>query len=180
MLQTKIHKHTLTFKQPSGTSRGVLHTKNSWIISLFDDANPSLIGKGEASIIENLSPDWNSDYEKNLEKICANIDHHAKNNFEELKEFPSIRFALESALLDLKNGGKEIYFPSEFTEGKKSIVINGLIWMGSKEFMQEQIKEKIESGYSCIKLKIGSSTGSDIGEGQAQTSAKNRLRHRAK
>ena len=160
MLQTKIHKHTLIFKQPSGTSRGVLHTKNSWIVSLFDDENPSRIGKGEASIIENLSPDWSGDYEKNLEKICTKVNHHAKNNFEELKEFPSVRFALEAALLDLKNGGKEIYFPSEFTEGKKSIAINGLIWMGSKEFMQEQIREKIESGYSCIKLKIGSSTGS--------------------
>ena len=157
MLQAKIHKHTLTFKHPSGTSRGVLHTKNSWIISVFNDSNPLIIGKGEASIIENLSPDWDEKYEKNFEEICHNINQHSNNNFDDLKEFPSIRFALESALLDLKNGGKEIYFPSEFTEGKKSIVINGLIWMGSKEFMQEQIKEKIESGYTCIKLKIGTS-----------------------
>lgn len=155
MLQTKIHKHTLIFRQASGTSRGVLHTKNSWIIELFDDANPSIIGKGEASIIENLSPDWNNDYEIQLTEICKNVNEHVATNFSKIYEFPSIRFALESALLDLKNGGKEIYFPSEFTEGKKSISINGLIWMGSKEFMEHQIKEKIEEGYSCIKLKIG-------------------------
>jgi o-succinylbenzoate synthase len=155
MLQTKIHKHTLIFKQASGTSRGVLHTKNSWIIELFDDANPTVIGKGEASIIENLSPDWNANYENQLQEICKNVNEHIASNFSKIHDFPSIRFALESALLDLKNGGKEIYFPSEFTEGKKSISINGLIWMGSKEFMEQQIREKIEAGYSCIKLKIG-------------------------
>jgi L-alanine-DL-glutamate epimerase-like enolase superfamily enzyme len=157
MFQTKIHKHTLIFKQASGTSRGVLHTKNSWIIELFDDANPTLVGKGEASIIENLSPDWNDNYENQLAEICKNVNDHIATNFLKLQDFPSIRFALESALLDLKNGGKEIYFPSEFTEGKKSISINGLIWMGSKEFMEQQIREKIEEGYSCIKLKIGTS-----------------------
>jgi o-succinylbenzoate synthase len=155
MLQTKIHKHTLIFKQASGTSRGVLHTKNSWIIELFDIANPSIVGKGEASIIENLSPDWNNEYENQLTEICKNVNDHVATNFSKIHDFPSIRFALESALLDLKNGGKEIYFPSEFTAGKKSISINGLIWMGSKEFMEQQIREKIEEGYSCIKLKIG-------------------------
>jgi len=168
MLQTKIHKHTLIFKQPSGTSRGILHTKNSWIISLFDDLHPEIIGKGEASIIENLSPDWNEKYEKNLEEICKNVNHHIQNNFTELDKFPSIQFALETAFLDLKNGGKGILFPSDFTEGNKSIPINGLIWMGSKAYMEEQIREKIESGYSCLKLKIGTSstlpsTGSGIG-----------------
>lgn len=155
MLQTKIHKHTLIFKQASGTSRGVLHTKNSWIIELFDDTNPSVIGKGEASIIENLSPDWNADYENQLQKVCHNVNIHVANNFSDLHLFPSIRFALESALMDLKNGGKEIYFPSDFTQGKSSILINGLVWMGSKDFMEQQIHEKIESGYSCLKLKIG-------------------------
>jgi L-alanine-DL-glutamate epimerase-like enolase superfamily enzyme len=42
-----------------------------------------------------------------------------------------------------------------FTEGKKVIPINGLVWMGDKEFMKNQIKDKIETGFSCIKMKIG-------------------------
>src|SRR5690606_32099366 len=29
------------------------------------------------------------------------------------------------------------------------------VWMGEKEFMKAQIEEKIEQGFSCIKLKIG-------------------------
>jgi hypothetical protein len=87
---------------------------------LFDDCQSiNVIGKGEASIIENLSPDWNNDYENQLAEICRNVNEHVATNFSKIHEFPSIRFALESALLDLKNGGKEIYFPSEFAAGKK-------------------------------------------------------------
>jgi hypothetical protein len=31
--------------------------------------------------------------------------------------------------------------PSEFTEGTKSIQINGLVWMGEAAFMKQQIEE---------------------------------------
>ncbi len=63
---------------------------------------------------------------------------------------------METALIDLKNQEQQgILFPSNFTSGTKGITINGLIWMGEKQFMFDQIKSKIESGYRCIKLKIG-------------------------
>jgi L-alanine-DL-glutamate epimerase-like enolase superfamily enzyme len=58
-------------------------------------------------------------------------------------------------LLDLKNGGDQILFPSAFTRGEEGIPINGLIWMGTPEFMKQQIRSKLESGFRCIKLKIG-------------------------
>jgi len=46
-------------------------------------------------------------------------------------------------------------FPSPFTQGKKNIDINGLVWMGEESFMKQQIEEKLEQGFRCIKLKIG-------------------------
>jgi len=51
--------------------------------------------------------------------------------------------------------GRRILFPSSFTLGKTAIDINGLVWMGEFDFMKRQIREKIEAGYTCIKLKIG-------------------------
>ena len=33
-------------------------------------------------------------------------------------------------------------------------LFTGLIWMGDKDFMINQIKSKIEKGFSCLKLKI--------------------------
>jgi len=71
-------------------------------------------------------------------------------------DFPSIRFGLESALLDLSAGGKKILFKNDFSAGIKSLPINGLVWMDTKDEMIRQIDEKLEAGFDCIKLKIGS------------------------
>jgi o-succinylbenzoate synthase len=89
-----------------------------------------------------------------LLQICEQIDYFCQFP-EELKTWPSIRFGLETALRDLRNGGQRLLFPSEFTRGKQGIPINGLIWMGTPEFMKQQIRTKLDAGFRCIKMKIG-------------------------
>lgn len=155
MHKASFTKHTLKFKIPGGTSRGVLKTKDSWYISIWEHKNSEIKGIGEASIIKKLSIDDRPDFEDKLEWCVKNINSYYKWLAADLEDFPSIKFALEMAFLDLKNGGKQILFESDFTKGKKGISINGLIWMGSYEFMRKQIIEKIEAGFRCIKLKIG-------------------------
>ncbi|RLD90681.1 MAG: o-succinylbenzoate synthase [Bacteroidetes bacterium] len=152
MLKADYKKITLIFKRPGGTSRGVLTTKDSWILSVRDTNNPDIIGTGECSIIYGLSSDPMSTYEAKLNELS-----HRINEFPEvdLSEYPSIRFGLEIALSDLQSGGKKLLFPSSFTMGKKGIPINGLVWMGEFEFMRQQIIDKLEAGYDCVKLKIG-------------------------
>ena len=59
------------------------------------------------------------------------------------------------ALLDLEKKGSKILFDSSFSLSEQPIPINGLIWMGNFENMMQQVDEKIEAGYRCIKLKIG-------------------------
>ena len=59
------------------------------------------------------------------------------------------------AFLSLASKSPFELFPSEFTEGKKSMEINGLVWMGEQAFMKQQIEEKLAQGFRCIKLKIG-------------------------
>jgi L-alanine-DL-glutamate epimerase-like enolase superfamily enzyme len=59
------------------------------------------------------------------------------------------------AIIDYLNQRDGIYFPSEFTEQQAPVPINGLIWMGSKEYMQKQIEAKLAEGLTCLKLKIG-------------------------
>lgn len=152
MLIAKYQKVTLNFKKPSGTSRGILHSKNSWIISIHDSNAPIIVGKGEASIIESLSPDWHKNYEDKIEEVCESINLFTEN-LNLLENYPSICFALETALKDLKNGGKRIIYTDILPDSK--IKINGLIWMGDKSSMLKQIEEKINAGFDCIKLKIG-------------------------
>lgn len=143
-------KKTFVFKRPSGTSRGILTEKHAWFLAVWETTNPTIKGIGECSIIPGLSPDFESfaSYETKLRSFCANPD-------EDISEWPSIQFAWESALLSLKNGGKRHYFDNAFSLGKASLPINGLIWMGDEVFMREQIEDKLASGFTTIKMKIG-------------------------
>jgi L-alanine-DL-glutamate epimerase-like enolase superfamily enzyme len=68
---------------------------------------------------------------------------------------PSIRFGLETALLDFLNGGRKRILANTFFDQGAPIPINGLIWMGTKEFMLQQINQKLGEGFSCLKMKIG-------------------------
>ena len=154
MLKATFIKHTLTFKQPSGTSRGILKTKDSWFIIIWEENNPEIKGIGECSIIQGLSPDNLDQYEDKLQFICDNINDK-EALLEEIIDFPSIQFGLETALLDLKAEGNKQLFRSHFVRLGQPITINGLIWMGDKSFMLQQVKTKLEAGFKCLKLKIG-------------------------
>jgi len=165
MLKLEYKEYTLDFKFEAGTSRGVL-TKHSVIfIKIYDPANPEMFGLGEAAPLPNLSPDNLDDIRETLDSRLSRIEKmsvptneaevfHMVNELVDV-EIPSLRMALETALLDLMNGGKRLIFDNGFYRGELHIPINGLIWMGKKEFMQQQIKEKLMAGYQCIKMKIG-------------------------
>ncbi|MGJ8760976.1 MAG: o-succinylbenzoate synthase [Polaribacter sp.] len=152
MIHATHKKYTLNFKNPSGTSRGILRTKETWFIILEENGKT---GIGETGLFRGLSIDDVVNYEEKLIWACTNINKGLVFLLKELCEFPSIQFGLEQAFLSLKSEDQFTLFPSEFTKGNEAIAINGLIWMGEKAFMKKQIKEKLESGFSCIKMKIG-------------------------
>src|SRR5690606_1564254 len=109
----------------------------------------------ECGILRGLSHDDKPDYSDKLQWTCDNIHLGKDALWEALRDYPSIQFGIEQAFLSLANNNPMVLFPSAFTESQKSISINGLIWMGTPEFMKEQIDEKIKQGFDCIKLKIG-------------------------
>ncbi|MFY9242379.1 MAG: o-succinylbenzoate synthase [Polaribacter sp.] len=152
MITATYKKYILNFKNPSGTSRGILKTKETWFIILEENGKK---GIGETGLFRGLSIDDVTNYEEKLIWVCQNINLGLEKLLSEVIDFPSIQFGLEQAFLSLKSKTQFELFPSEFTEGKDVISINGLIWMGEKEFMKKQIKEKLETGFSCIKMKIG-------------------------
>lgn len=151
-MKASYHKYILDFKRPSGTSRGVLTQKETWFIIIQHNDK---IGIGECGILRGLSIDDRVDYEEKLRWTCENINLGVEKLWQELLEFPSIQFGLETAFYSFQAENPFIIFESDFTKGLKNIPINGLVWMGEKEFMKTQIEEKITQGFSCIKLKIG-------------------------
>jgi O-succinylbenzoate synthase len=151
-MRATYHKYLLDFKQASGTSRGILTQKETWFIVLENDGKK---GIGECGILRGLSVDDRADYEEKLKWTCENIHLGEQNLYDELAEFPSIQFGIEMAFLSFKSENPFVLFPSDFTENTKSISINGLVWMGDKAFMKAQIEDKINQGFTCVKLKIG-------------------------
>lgn len=152
ILKATYHKHILRFKRASGTSRGVLKTKETWFLILEHEGKK---GYGECGILRGLSIDDRPDYEEKLAWTCQNIQLGKDRLYELLIEFPSIQIGVEMAFLSLASQDPFVLFPSQFTTGNEQIPINGLIWMGDVAFMKAQIKEKTEQGFECIKMKIG-------------------------
>ncbi len=155
-------KESLRFKFPAGTSRGVLLNKPSWVLHLEDE--PSV--RGECSIIPGLSPDYQSEeeYDQKIKWVCETFNKLIKSEnqqrvlsffCQELKFFPSILFGIETIIFNFNLFKGEDPFKSAFSQGNKGILINGLIWMGTEEYMLSQLKEKVQDGYSVLKLKIG-------------------------
>jgi O-succinylbenzoate synthase len=160
-LQATFVRKVFHFNFKARTSRGLMRDKASWFIRLWDDHEPAVVGLGECGPLPGLSVDDRPDFEEVLRKILsdlqgANLDLVGVEKFidEVSSELPSIRFGLETAILDLRNGGKRIIYDNSFLQGK-SIAINGLIWMGDMDFTMNQINQKIAEGFSCIKLKVG-------------------------
>ena len=151
-MKATYHKYILNFKRPSGTSRGVMTEKETWFIVLEQDGKK---GIGECGILRGLSIDDRLDYEEKLQWTCDNIQLEKDQLWEALLEFPSIQFGVEMAFQSLVSESPFLLFPSDFTNGAKSILINGLVWMGEEAFMKQQIEEKLAQGFTCIKLKIG-------------------------
>ena len=151
MLLAKYKKYNLQFRNPAITSRATMLEKETYFIKIWDETNPNIYGIGECAIFRGLSADDDVNYEAHLKRICDNINQISPKEIEQ----SSIRFGVETALNDLANNGQRIIFNSNWLDGYNPIPINGLVWMGNQSEMLNRIIEKIEAGFSCIKLKIG-------------------------
>ena len=142
----------LHFKQPAGTSRGVYTTRKSWFVHLYDGERE---GVGECAPLPDLSCDARPDYGEVLEKVCGEFCQRQELDGDSLRDYPSMLFGLETALMDLQSQERGVLFDTAFTRGEVGIPINGLVWMGSYEEMLQRMEEKLDKGFRCVKLKIG-------------------------
>jgi o-succinylbenzoate synthase len=139
--------------------------KESWFLKVWESDQTEIIGIGEAGPLPGLSVEKPEDMEGQLEGLIkllakqSGIDQF--QSLQQIGEFAkkhslssSVVFALETALLDLKNQGTRTIFQNGFLKGEP-IPINGLVWMGGLDFMLQQVSIKIAEGFSCVKLKVG-------------------------
>jgi O-succinylbenzoate synthase len=154
-LQASIAQHTLKFRKPATTSRGALSERKIYLLTIWNSANPQVKGVGECSPLKGLSIDDVPDYETVLQKLVTQINKNRATEDFDFDHFPSIKFGLETALLDLKYGGKKIIYQNFYAIGRQGLPINGLVWMDNIEAMKQEALDKMARGFECIKLKIG-------------------------
>lgn len=142
--------HPLHFIKPGGTSRGILHKKDSWFLYLKHDDR---IAIGECSFIEGLNPESKEDIEQSLNLICNFINEgQVLPNIMDYN-MPAIRMCLDTLIRSYESAHAFKLFDCDFLKGE-GIAINGLVWMGSYDYMYQQLKEKLDTGFKCIKIKI--------------------------
>ena len=101
-LNYTLSKRILHFKQPAGTSRGVYMTRKIWLVTLSDGEHQ---GVGECAPLPDLSCDALPDetYEAKLHHFCQNLCQTGELDTDALRDYPSMLFGLETALLSLSS-----------------------------------------------------------------------------
>lgn len=152
MLKASYVPYRLDFNFKALTSRGALPYKDTYFIKVWNPDNPDKFGIGECALFRGLSAEDNDDYEVALRQLCRCINNGEKYD---VSDRSSITFGLETAIADYQNGCERTPFPSDFSKGKGCVPINGLVWMGSVKEMAQRAEAKIESGFRCVKFKVG-------------------------
>ncbi len=153
MYSIRILPRTLHFKQPAGTSRGVYLQRRVWFL-LLEDRDSGQFGVGECAPLPRLSCDDLPNYEDILARACRQAAADGQIDVDSLQSFPSILFGLETAFRHLRRGSLR-FWDTPFSRGAAGIPINGLIWMGDFDTMLRRVQDKLQAGYTCIKIKIG-------------------------
>jgi o-succinylbenzoate synthase len=166
MRKIDVEERALHFKQPAGTSRGVYTERWVWLVRVSDGSavgmgNGSAIGVGECAPLPDLSYDAlpPHKYKEVLEGFCRRVEETGEIPYDDLRNYPSMLFGLETAILSMnheqKSKDNSQLFDTPFSRGEVGIPINGLVWMGTFDEMSQRIEEKLEQGFRCVKLKIG-------------------------
>ena len=149
-MKVTIEERVLHFKQPAGTSRGVYTERKSWFVTVSDGDR---CGVGECAPLPDLSCDARSDYAEVMRRFYDELEQTGEIPYEAMRDYPSMLFGLETAMLNLRHGNR--LFDTAFARGEVGIPINGLVWMGSYDEMLQRMEQKLEQGFRCVKLKIG-------------------------
>jgi O-succinylbenzoate synthase len=128
-IQFTCFPYHLHFRFDAGTSRGVLKDKMIYLIKAITEGNPDISGWGEAAPLPNLSIDDTPDIASQISIYCRNFSGLSLPSNESAMlqwvsenipdQLPSVKFAFETALLDLLNGGKKRFSTLLFFQASK-------------------------------------------------------------
>lgn len=144
MLHASYAPYSLVFRETAITSRQSMNVKGTYLLRLSDGPRSAV---GEVPLFRGLSAEDSPEFERDLASLCESGEGGAMPS--------SIRFGFETASAALASGSQETLFDTPWSCGEKGIRINGLVWMGDRRTMARRIREKLDGGFRCVKLKVG-------------------------
>ena len=157
----KYFPFSLQLKIPFQSSTQIIKQRSGFIISLHDElGNQSF---GEASPLSGFSKETHNGLIQNLleikskfENLFLTDDLSTLNSQLSTFEFvPSVRFALEQAILSLLIIRNKNFVNQFVGDLKSEINVNAVFGFKESKNILSGIEEKINNGYNTIKLKVG-------------------------
>lgn len=132
-------RYELAFREPAITSRSTMLSKETFFIKVADPALPGGAVISEVPLFRGLSVEDSPEFEQQLNEYCRSFTG-VESPF-----CSSVAFAVDAARQAARRTA----------DNPVRIPINGLVWMGDKRTMFGRIRDKLNAGFRCVKLKIG-------------------------
>ncbi len=151
-----LYRYLIPLKSPVKLARTVLHQREGLVLRLNNVGGQS--GFGEIAPFPGFSRETRNAAESEIRNILqSSLDRLTPENICKIisTAFPSVRFGLESAMIELKAKTSGISISKLLSEKpSESISVNGLL-TGSKDEILRKAYEYKKIGYKAVKLKVG-------------------------
>ena len=143
--------YTLHFRQPAGTSRGVLTDKETYFLKLEDEDMPGVFGLGECAVFRGLSADDVPTYEDKLRECAPTSQPTKKPTCTSFR-----RYASDSKRQSTTLQTDAVASRSRPTSPKECRRYPPTAWCdGDKGRDAAPHRRQIKAGFTTIKLKVG-------------------------
>ena len=147
-MKIDVEERVLHFKQPAGTSRGVYTERRIWLVRMSDGSS---VGMGECAPLPDLSCDALEPYiyNKVLGDFCRQVEQTGEIPYEDLRDYPSMLFGLETAMLNLRRGC--LLFDTPFAQGFRCVKLK----VGAIDFEHEfDLVKRIRERFSHHEVEL--------------------------
>ena len=160
MLRLEYAPYVLQFCFEARNSKGLIPYHKTWLLRV---SAHGVAGIGECAPLVGLSKEGEKEVQQELPLLAKTLTafSSAQDALEEsctwLKNYcPSLCFGVETALLDLQQGGVFcLSSRNSFYTQQTSLTTSGLVWMNQTSHMWTQVQSLWTQGFRTIKLKIG-------------------------
>lgn len=160
LTSVRLFERVLRLKTPLVTGRAVIHEQQSLLVEITGIAGGvEVSGFGEAAALPGWGTERARDARFDALRLRDAVTYGAVTTGAEVMRLvrpPSLRFAVESALLDIvgRAAGKPIRRLLD-PDAASSVLLNGIIGIVPPEAAAECAVELVRRGFGTLKLKVG-------------------------